>query len=206
VEAEVSSGLLFSAYHLLSAGLPGNSKVILLAKRSIESPQRTSKTNRRNDMEPRIDYLKVGRGVYEAMLGLEKYLRQCGLDETLLDLIKLRVSQINGCAYCLDMHWKDLRARGESEQRLYGLDAWEESPYYNERERAALAWAEAVTDIKETHAPDDVYEKTRRHFNEKEVADLTLAVAAINSWNRLAIAARSVPGKYQPPRELHKSA
>ena len=159
-------------------------------------------------MEPRIDYLKVGRGVYEAMLGLEKYLGQCGLDETLLDLIKLRVCQINGCAYCLDMHWKDLRARGESEQRLYGLDAWEESPYYNERERAALAWAEAITNIKETHAPDDVYEKTRRHFNEKEVADLTLAIAAINSWNRLAIAARSVPGKYQPPRshELHKSA
>jgi AhpD family alkylhydroperoxidase len=105
-------------------------------------------SNRRSDhpnlaggitMEPRIDYLKVGRGVYEAMLGLEKYLGQCGLDETLLDLIKLRVSQINGCAYCLDIHWKDLRARGESEQRLYGLDAWEESPYYNERERAALA-------------------------------------------------------------------
>jgi AhpD family alkylhydroperoxidase len=159
-------------------------------------------------MEARIDYLKVGRGVYEAMLGLEKYLDQCGLEEKLLDLIKLRVSQINGCAYCIDMHWKDLRSLGETEQRLYGLDAWEESPYYNERERAALAWAEAVTNIKETHAPDDVYEKTRRHFNEKELADLTLAIAAINSWNRLAIAARSVPGKYQPPRsqELHKTA
>jgi len=159
-------------------------------------------------MEARIDYLKVGRGVYEAMLGLEKYLHQCGLEEKLLDLIKLRVSQVNGCAYCIDMHWKDLRALGESEQRLYGLGAWEESPYYNERERAALAWAEAVTNVKETHAPDDVYERTRQHFNEKELADLTLAVAAINSWSRLAIAARSVPGKYQPARshELHKSA
>src|SRR6476469_9043608 len=129
-------------------------------------------------MEPRIDYLKSARGAYHAMLGIEHYLQQSGLEESLQNLIKLRVSQINGCAYCLDMHWKDLRARGESEQRLYGLDAWEESPYYNERERAALAWAEAVTNIKETHAPDDVYEKTRRHFNEKEVADLTLAVAA----------------------------
>jgi AhpD family alkylhydroperoxidase len=157
-------------------------------------------------MEARIDYLKVGRGVYEAMLGLEKYLHQFGLEEKLLDLIKLRVSQVNGCAYCIDMHWKDLRALGESEQRLYGLGAWEESPYYNERERAALAWAEAVTNVKETHAPDDVYERTRQHF--KELADLTLAVAAINSWSRLAIAARSVPGKYQPARshELHKSA
>lgn len=159
-------------------------------------------------MEQRIDYLKSARGVYEAMLGLEKYLQQCGLEEGLQNLIKLRVSQINGCAYCIDMHWKDLRANVETEQRLYGLDAWEESPYYTERERAALAWAEAVTKISETHAPDDVYEQTRRHFNEKELSDLTLAIAAINSWNRLAIAARSVPGRYQPARkhEIPKSA
>ena len=151
-------------------------------------------------MEARIDYLKVGRGVYEAMLGLEKYLHQCGLEEKLLDLIKLRVSQINGCAYCIDMHWKDLRSLGETEQRLYGLDAWEESPYYTDRERAALAWAEAVTNIKETHAPDDVYQEARKHFNEKEMADLTLAISTINAWNRLAISARSVPGLYQPSR------
>ena len=135
-------------------------------------------------MEPRIDYLKAGRGVVDAMLGLEKYLHQSGLEEKLLLLLKLRVSQINGCAYCIDMHWKDLRALGETEQRLYGLDAWEESPYYSERERAALAWAEAVTNIKETHAPDDVYEKVRQHFNEKEWADLTLAIATISVRSR----------------------
>src|ERR1051326_9009257 len=139
-------------------------------------------------MEARIDYLKVGRGVYEAMLGLEKYLHQCGLEEKLLVLLKLRVSQINGCAYCIDMHWKDLRAQGESEQRLYGLDAWEESPYYTERERAALAWTEAVTRVTEGHVPDAVFQEARRHFSEKEIADLTLAVVAINGWNRLNIA------------------
>src|SRR5262249_384760 len=109
-------------------------------------------------MEARINFAKVTRGVYEAMLGLEKYLSQCGLEESLLNLIKLRASQINGCAYCLDMHWKDLRAAGETEQRLYGLDAWEESPYYSDRERAALAWTEAVTNIREGHVSDEVYE------------------------------------------------
>lgn len=159
-------------------------------------------------MEARIDYLKVSRGVYEAMLGLEKYLHQCGLEQKLLDLIKLRVSQINGCAYCIDMHWKDLRSLGETEQRLYGLDAWHESPYYNDRERAALAWAEAVANIKETHAPDDVYQEARAQFNEKEIADLTLAISTINAWNRLAISSRTVPGLYQPARshEVKKSA
>ena len=149
-------------------------------------------------MEPRIDYLKNARGVYEAMLGIERYLHNFSeVEEPLLDLIKLRVSQINGCAYCIDMHWKDLRATGESEQRLYGLNAWEESPYYTARERAALAWAESVTKVSETHVPDKVYEAARREFSEKELADLTLGVAAINSWNRLAIAARTVPGTYQ---------
>ena len=159
-------------------------------------------------MDPRIDYVKTARGVYEAMLGLEKYLHQSGLEETLLDLVKLRASQINGCAYCIDMHWKDLRSIGESEQRLYGLDAWPESPYYTDRERAALAWTEAVTKIREGHAPDDVYEQARAQFSEKQLADLTLAIATINAWNRLAISARSVPGTYQPAkaRERSKSA
>ena len=147
-------------------------------------------------MEPRIDYLKNARGVYEAMLGLEKYLHQSGLEESLLQLIKLRASQINGCAYCIDMHWKDLRAMGESEQRLYGLDAWEESPYYTDRERAALLWTEAVTNIRDGHVPDEVYEKVRMLFPEKELADLTLAIATINAWNRLVIAGRGVPGTY----------
>jgi AhpD family alkylhydroperoxidase len=151
-------------------------------------------------MEARIDYLKVGRGVVDAMLGLEKYLHGTNLDPKLLDLIKLRASQINGCAYCIDMHWKDLRAAGETEQRLYGLDAWDESPYYSDRERAALAWTEAVTNIREGHVPDPIYDRVRKFFSEKELADLTLAVAAINSWNRLSIAARTVPGTYQPPK------
>ena len=151
-------------------------------------------------MEPRIDYLKSARGAYHAMLGIEHYLEQCGLEASLQNLIKLRVSQINGCAYCIDMHWKDLRAAGESEQRLYGLGAWEESPYYTDRERAALAWAEAVTNIQDGHVPDQVFEHVKNFFNEKEVADLTLAVTAINSWNRLSIAARTVPGTYQPAK------
>jgi AhpD family alkylhydroperoxidase len=155
-------------------------------------------------MESRIAYLKVAPGAYQAMLGLEKYVHECGLEPKLLDLIKLRASQVNGCAYCIDMHWKDLRAAGESEQRLYGLDAWEESPYYSERERAALAWTEAVTNIRDGHVRDEVYEKVRKHFTEKELADLTLAVAAINAWNRLAISARTEPGTYQPTKERER--
>ena len=151
-------------------------------------------------MEPRIDYLKSARGAYHAMLGIEHYLQQCGLEESLLHLIKLRVSQLNGCAYCIDMHWKDLRAIGESEQRLYGLDAWEESPYYTDRERAAFAWAESVTNIQDGHVPDAVFEHVRPFFDDKELADLTLAVTAINSWNRLSIAARTTPGTYQPAK------
>ncbi len=158
-------------------------------------------------MEERIRYLRVSSGAYHALLELEKYLHECGLEESLLNLVKLRASQINGCAYCLDMHWKDLRALGESEQRLYSLDAWQESPYYTDRERAALAWTEAVTRVSETHVPDKVYEEAKKYFNEKELADLTIAVAAINAWNRLAIAARTTPGKYQPvKREMKKAA
>ena len=158
-------------------------------------------------MQPRIDP-KIAPGAYQAMGGLETYLHQSGLELSLLLLIKLRASQINGCAYCIDMHWKDSRANGESEQRLYGLDAWQESPYYTDRERAALAWTEAVTRVAETHVPDDVYEEVRPHFAEKELADLTLAVATINAWNRLAIATRAEPGKYQPSQvhEVKKSA
>ena len=158
-------------------------------------------------MQPRIDP-KIAPGAYQAMGGLETYLHQSGLELSLLLLIKLRASQINGCAYCIDMHWKDSRANGESEQRLYGLDAWQESPYYTDRERAALAWTEAVTRVAETHVPDDVYEEVRPHFTQKELADLTLAVATINAWNRLAIATRAEPGKYQPSQvhEVKKSA
>ncbi len=158
-------------------------------------------------MEERIHYTKVSPGAYHALLEVEKYLQGCGIEEKLLNLVKLRASQINGCAYCLDMHWKDLRALGENEQRLYSLDAWRESPYYTDRERAALAWTEAVTRVSETHVPDDVYDEVKKHFSEKELADLTVAVATINMWNRLAIAGRSTPGKYQPvKREAKKAA
>jgi len=158
-------------------------------------------------MEERLHYSKVSPLAYHAMLGLEKYLHECGLETPLLHLIKLRASQINGCAYCLDMHWKDLRAIGENEQRLYSLDAWEESPYYTDRERAALAWTEAVTRVSEGHVPDEVYERARKQFSEKELADLTVAIATINAWNRLAIAGRTTPGTYQPAKqEAKKSA
>jgi AhpD family alkylhydroperoxidase len=151
-------------------------------------------------MEARFNSAKVAPGAYKAMLGLEAYLHQCGLEESLLHLIKLRSSQINGCAFCLDMHWKDLRAIGETEQRLYSLDAWRECPYYTDRERAALAWTESVTLVANDHVPDAVYEEVRQHFNEKELADLTFAVATINAWNRMAIASRTVPGQYQPAK------
>ncbi len=158
-------------------------------------------------MEERIDYRKVSPEAVHMLIGLEKYLHESGLEEPLLNLVKLRASQINGCAFCLDMHWKDLRAIGENEQRLYSLDAWRESPYYTDRERAALAWTEAVTRVSETHVPDEVYEQVRKHFSEKELADLTVAVAMINLWNRLSIAARTTPGMYQPlKKEFRKAA
>lgn len=149
-------------------------------------------------MEARFNYAKAASGGYKAMLALEQYLHQCGLEESLLHLIKLRASQINGCAYCLDMHWKDLRAAGETEQRLYSLDAWRECPYYSERERAALGWTEAVTLIANSHAPDAIYEQVRALFNETDISNLTFAIAAINAWNRLAISARTEPGTYKP--------
>lgn len=145
----------------------------------------------------RFDYAKVAPGAYHAMLGLEKYLHESGLEESLVHLIKLRASQMNGCAYCIDMHWKDSKAVGQPDQKLYELNAWEECPFYTDRERAALAWTEAVTQVAESRVSDEVYEKMRQHFSEKEVADLTLAVATINAWNRLAISARTEPGTYQ---------
>jgi AhpD family alkylhydroperoxidase len=149
-------------------------------------------------MKSRLKYEEVGKGALKAMYGLEVYLRHCGLEPSLLHLLKFRVSQINGCAYCLDMHSKDLRAAGESEQRLYVLDAWREAPFYTERERAALAWAEALTLITEGHVPDEVYEQARAQFSEEELVNLSLAVVTINGWNRLSIAFRTEAGTYQP--------
>jgi AhpD family alkylhydroperoxidase len=155
----------------------------------------------------RFDYAKVAPGAYRAMLGLEHYLHESGLEQSLLHLIKLRASQINGCAYCLDMHWKDLKSIGETDQRLYELNAWEESPFYTDRERAALAWTEAVTRVADSRVPDDLYNEVRKQFSETELANLTLAVATINAWNRLAISARTVPGTYEAPKtRLQKSA
>jgi AhpD family alkylhydroperoxidase len=151
-------------------------------------------------MKTRFDYASAAPGVLKVMRDVEQYLHECGLEESLIHLVRVRASQINGCAYCLDMHWKDSRAMGETEQRLYLLDAWRESPYYSERERAALEWAEAVTLITSGHVPDEVYGKVRPHFSEKELCDLTLAVATINGWNRLLIAAHVEAGHHQPAK------
>jgi AhpD family alkylhydroperoxidase len=150
-------------------------------------------------MTQRIDYRKASPGAFQAMLGMESYVRQCGLEHALLELVKTRVSQINGCAYCLDMHTKDARAAGETEQRLYLLAAWRETTFYSERERAALAWAEALTQLSGNEVSDELYSQVRRHFDEKSTVDLTLAIVTINGWNRLAIPFRSEAGSYQPP-------
>ncbi|HEU4990555.1 MAG TPA: carboxymuconolactone decarboxylase family protein [Gemmatimonadaceae bacterium] len=148
-------------------------------------------------MKTRFDYAKHSAGFYQAMRGLEQYLHHCSLEEPLIHLIKLRASQINGCAYCIDMHWKDLRALGESEQRLYALDAWRECAWYSDRERAALAWTEAVTLVADGQVPDAVYDEVKGVLSEQELADLTCAVATINAWNRLAISARTEAGTYE---------
>ena len=143
--------------------------------------------------------MKLAPGAYQAMQGLEKYLHECSLEPTLIHLVKLRCSQLNGCAFCIDMHWKDLRVLcNEPEHRLYALDAWEESPFYSERERAALAYAEACTNIQHGHVSDEVYAHARMQLSELDVANLTFVVATINAWNRLAIASRAEPGHYQP--------
>ena len=149
-------------------------------------------------MNARIDFQRHNPKPMQLMLGIETYLAGCGLEHGLLHLIKMRASQINGCAYCLDMHSKDARAAGESEQRLYALNAWHETPFYTERERAALEWTEAVTLVSESHVPDGLYDRVRQQFSADELVNLTLAVTTINAWNRLAIAFRAVPGTYQP--------
>jgi AhpD family alkylhydroperoxidase len=149
-------------------------------------------------MRSRIEYIKAAPELLEALGPLDDYVRNCGLEPSLIDLVLIRASQINGCAYCIDMHTKDARARGETEQRIYELDAWRETPFYSEREMAALAWTEAVTLITDGHVPDDVYEEARKWFSEVELVNLTVAVGLINAWNRLSIAFRSVPGRYRP--------
>lgn len=142
--------------------------------------------------------MHVNPGVIQAMLGLERQVQKAGLDTTLLDLVRMRASQINGCSCCLDIHSKDARANGETEQRLYGLTAWRDTPYYSASERAALEWTEVLTLVSETHVPDEVYERVREQFSEDELLHLTLAIVSINGWNRLNAAARTVPGDYVP--------
>ena len=148
-------------------------------------------------MEQRIAFSDANKSLFEGLFKTEMYLKKSGLDHKLLELIKTRVSQINGCAYCLDMHYKDAVAMGESEQRLYSLPAWKECPYYSEAERAALAYAEAVTNIPQQEVTDEVYNKLTQHYDKSEIADLTLAITSINTWNRLNIAFRTTPGGYK---------
>jgi AhpD family alkylhydroperoxidase len=148
-------------------------------------------------MEQRIDLTKHALDAQKSLYALEKYIANSGLDHKLIHLLKMRASQINGCAYCIDMHSKDARALGESEQRLYELNAWREAPFYTDRERAALEWTESLTLVSQTHVPDEVYESVKKHFNEKEIVDLSILVSLINVWNRLAISARTLPGTYK---------
>lgn len=157
-------------------------------------------------MEERIDYMKAAPKAVEAMRGLERHVRESGLDHRLLELVKTRASQINECAFCIDMHTKNARAAGESEQRLYALSAWRETPFFDARERAALAWTEAVTRLDPGRVPDDVYDAARRHFDERALVDLTVAIVAINGWNRLSVAFRRPAGTYEVPRAAAQPA
>jgi AhpD family alkylhydroperoxidase len=149
-------------------------------------------------MEQRIAFQDGNKGLMDGLFKIGMYLKQSGLDHKLQELIKTRASQINGCAYCLDMHWKDAIALGETEQRLYSLSAWRECPYYTDAERAALAYTEAVTKIPQTEVTDEVFNELSKHFDKAQIADITMAILAINSWNRLNVAFRTIPGGYKP--------
>jgi AhpD family alkylhydroperoxidase len=154
-----------------------------------------STTNQENIVDQRIDFYTASKDALQAMMSLEKAVSKLGLDPKLLDLVKLRASQINGCAFCVDLHSADLRKAGESERRVHTVTVWRETPFFTPRERAALAWTEAITRVSETHAPDEDYEMLRSHFTEKEMVDLTLAIIAINGWNRLSIGFRKMPSE-----------
>ena len=155
-------------------------------------------------MKSRIDFNKyISSTLGQAMLSLSAASQASGLERSLMELVRLRASQINHCAYCIDMHTKDARAHGETEQRLYALSAWREAPFYSDRERAALEWTEAVTLLGETHVPDEIFERVRQHFDESEMVALTFAVVVINSWNRLAVSFRVPVGSYQPQAVAH---
>ncbi|HLJ51541.1 MAG TPA: carboxymuconolactone decarboxylase family protein [Bryobacteraceae bacterium] len=156
-------------------------------------------------MQPRLEFDKIAPDAFRAMAALQSYVTNSGLEHELIALVKLRASQVNGCAYCIDMHTKDARANGESEQRLYSLSVWRDAPFYTDRERAALEWTEAVTLISNGQTADELYERVRQRFTEKELVTLTMGIIAINGWNRLCIPFRAVPGDYQP-KPVHASA
>ncbi len=149
-------------------------------------------------MEPRLEYAKVAPGVTRAVQGLERYNAESGIEPELRELVKLRASQLNGCAYCVDMHYLDARANGETEQRLAAVVVWQETPFFTERERAALLWTEKVTLIAVDHVPDEAYAQVRAHFTDEELVNLTLVIATINTWNRLSVSFRAMPGHYTP--------
>jgi AhpD family alkylhydroperoxidase len=149
-------------------------------------------------MQSRIELSKTNTAAYQAMLHLERYVRGSGIDPALLELIKIRASQINGCAFCIDMHTKDARSQGETEQRIYALNAWRETPFFTPQEQAALALTEAVTLIATNHVSDELYDEVSRYFTEDEIVNLLMAIVTINSWNRIAIATQTVPGSYEP--------
>lgn len=149
-------------------------------------------------MKSRLNYSEVSPGALKAMMGLEKYVHQSDLESSLVELVKMRASQLNECAYCIDMHSKDARKAGETEQRLYALSAWSETPFFSERERAALEWTEALTKLSSTHVSDELYDSVKKHFSDEEMVVLTMSIVAINGWNRLGVGFRSEVGTYQP--------
>lgn len=149
-------------------------------------------------MKSRLNYNEVAPGALRAMMGLEKYVHQSDLESSLVELVKMRASQLNECAYCIDMHSKDARKAGETEQRLYALSAWRETPFFSERERAALEWTEALTKLSSTHVSDELYDSVKKHFSDEEMVVLTMSIVAINGWNRLGVGFRSEVGTYQP--------
>ncbi len=157
-------------------------------------------------MKARIDISTISPGAKSAMANLVVYVRNSGLEPSLIDLVYLRTSLLNGCAFCIDGHAKEARARGETEQRLYAVAAWERAPFYTERERAALAWTDAVTLINETNVPDEVFNQAREYFTEKELVDLTLAIISVNGWTRLATSLRWEPGTYKPSAKVPQAA
>ena len=157
-------------------------------------------------MEARLPYVKLNPAGYRALSALQQVVEASGLDHSLIELVKIRSSQINGCAFCIDMHTIDARALGETEQRIYALNAWRETPFFTERERAALELAESVTKISDTHVPDEVFAKAREQFSDQELVNLVYAIVTINAWNRLAITFRAVPGQYHPKPKQEAAA